>query len=79
MEGGQALAGYPARLFRRERGEASRVDADRVHRHRYITEFRARCVRLDTDLPLLVEADGELLGTTPATFEVIPGAIQLKI
>jgi diacylglycerol kinase (ATP) len=47
--------------------------------HRYITEVRARRVRLNTDLPLRVEADGELLGTTPATFEVIPGAIQLKI
>jgi diacylglycerol kinase (ATP) len=47
--------------------------------HRYIAEFQACRVRLDTDLPLPIEADGELLGTTPATFEIIPGAIQLKI
>jgi diacylglycerol kinase family enzyme len=29
-------------------------------------------------LPFDIEADGELLGTTPATFEVIAGAIRLK-
>jgi len=32
--------------------------------------------RVDADLPFDIEADGELLGTTPATFEVIPGAIR---
>ena len=31
------------------------------------------------DQPFDIEADGEVLGTTPATFEIIPGAIQLKI
>ena len=47
--------------------------------HRNIAELRAGRVRVDTDQPFLVEADGEILGTTPATFGVIPGAIRLKV
>jgi YegS/Rv2252/BmrU family lipid kinase len=47
--------------------------------HRHIAELEAFRIRIETDLPLPIEADGELLGTTPATFEVLPGAIQLKI
>lgn len=47
--------------------------------HRHIAELAAARVHVDAALPLPVEADGELLGTTPATFEVLPGAIALKI
>jgi YegS/Rv2252/BmrU family lipid kinase len=47
--------------------------------HRNIAEFRARAVRVQADRPLPIEADGEVLGTTPATFEVIPEAIRVKI
>ena len=47
--------------------------------HRNIAELRAGRVQVDTDQPFLVEADGEILGTTPATFGVIPGAIRLKV
>jgi diacylglycerol kinase family enzyme len=36
-------------------------------------------LRVDADPPFDIEADGEVLGTTSATFEIIPGAIQLKI
>jgi diacylglycerol kinase (ATP) len=46
--------------------------------HRNIATLRAGRVRVDADLPFDIEADGELLGTTPATFDVIPGAIRLK-
>jgi diacylglycerol kinase family enzyme len=42
--------------------------------HRNIAELRASRVRVEADPPLEIEADGEILGTTPATFEVIPGA-----
>jgi len=31
------------------------------------------------DQPLAVEADGEILGTTPVTVDVVPGAITLKV
>ena len=46
--------------------------------HRNIAELRAGQVLLDADQPFLVEADGEILGTTPARFGVIPEAIRLK-
>lgn len=44
-----------------------------------IKEFMAARVEVTTEKPLQVEADGEVLGTTPALFEVVPGAIQIKI
>jgi diacylglycerol kinase (ATP) len=47
--------------------------------HRNIAELRASHVRIETDPPFLVEADGEVVGTTPATFEIIPAPIQVKI
>jgi diacylglycerol kinase (ATP) len=47
--------------------------------HRHIVELRARNIRLDADPPLQIEADGEVLGTTPATFAVVPRAIRLKV
>jgi YegS/Rv2252/BmrU family lipid kinase len=47
--------------------------------HPDIEEYkRVRC-SITSDRPLLIEADGEVLGTTPATFEVIPEAIALKV
>jgi diacylglycerol kinase (ATP) len=47
--------------------------------HRDIVELRASRLRIETDTPFPVEADGEVVGTTPATFEVIPGPIQVKV
>jgi diacylglycerol kinase (ATP) len=47
--------------------------------HRDIVELRASRLRIETDPPFPVEADGEVVGTTPATFEVIPGPIQVKV
>ncbi len=47
--------------------------------HRHIMELRAGRVRVEADPPLPIEADGEILGTTPATFEVVPGAVRLKV
>jgi diacylglycerol kinase family enzyme len=43
--------------------------------------FEAKRVRcsVESERPLLVEADGELLGTTPASFEVLRDAINLKV
>jgi diacylglycerol kinase (ATP) len=38
---------------------------------------RARRVEIDADQPVGVEADGELAGTTPAVFEIMPGALQV--
>jgi diacylglycerol kinase (ATP) len=47
--------------------------------HRNIVELRASRVRIETDLPFRIEADGEVLGSTPATFEVIQKPILLKV
>ena len=47
--------------------------------HRNIAELRACRVQVDADRPFLVEADGEMLGTTPASFGIIPGVIRLKV
>jgi len=38
---------------------------------------RARRVEIDGDQPIGLEADGELAGTTPAVFEIVPGALQV--
>jgi YegS/Rv2252/BmrU family lipid kinase len=48
--------------------------------HPHIDELRVRrALHVDADRPLPIEADGEVLGFTPATFEVIPQAIQMKL
>ncbi|MDQ3964244.1 MAG: diacylglycerol kinase family lipid kinase [Actinomycetota bacterium] len=39
---------------------------------------RVRCA-ITADRPLPIEADGEVLGTTPATFEVLPEIIRIKV
>jgi diacylglycerol kinase (ATP) len=47
--------------------------------HRNIAEMRVSRVTVEADAPYPIEADGEMLGTTPATFEVIPAALRLKV
>ncbi len=47
--------------------------------HPRIVEYRAREVSVEAERPLPIEADGEILGHTPATFRVVPEAIRLKI
>ena len=40
--------------------------------HRKVTVLRARRVHVEPERPLPLELDGELPGTTPATFEIAP-------
>jgi diacylglycerol kinase (ATP) len=48
--------------------------------HQRIAEFRVKQVlRVEADRPLPVEADGEVLGSTPATFEILPQAVLMKL
>ena len=42
-----------------------------------VQRFRCRRVRLETERPAKVHGDGELLGESPAEFEVIPGAVRV--
>jgi diacylglycerol kinase (ATP) len=41
--------------------------------------LRGRRVVVDAPTPLPIELDGEQPGTTPATFEVVPGALRLRV
>jgi YegS/Rv2252/BmrU family lipid kinase len=47
--------------------------------HRNIAELRAAQLSIEAEPGFGVEADGELLGATPASFGLIPGAIRLKV
>jgi diacylglycerol kinase (ATP) len=48
--------------------------------HDHVQEFRVkRRLVIDADRPLPIEADGEVLGTTPATVDVLPQPIQMKL
>jgi diacylglycerol kinase family enzyme len=47
--------------------------------HPSIKEYMAARVEVETDVPLQVEADGEILGKTKAIFEILPDALRLKI
>jgi YegS/Rv2252/BmrU family lipid kinase len=44
-----------------------------------VAEFLAERIEVHTDAPLAVEVDGEVIGSTPATFDLLPAAIPLKI
>jgi YegS/Rv2252/BmrU family lipid kinase len=47
--------------------------------HPHIKELRGREITVESDVALPVEGDGEVLGTTPATFRVVPEVLALKI
>ena len=41
--------------------------------------LRGAVVSVDADVPLPVELDGEQPGTTPVRFDVVPGALRLRV
>ncbi|MHB8927344.1 MAG: diacylglycerol/lipid kinase family protein [Bacillota bacterium] len=45
--------------------------------HPRVKTYRAVKVTIESPVPLLVHADGEIVGLTPVTFELIPGALAL--
>ena len=47
--------------------------------HPDIEEAKRARLSVSADRPLLIEADGEVIGHTPATFEVLRDALRLKI
>jgi diacylglycerol kinase (ATP) len=74
-----------ALVFRGPRSDALTM-LPRIYRHGdhvpdpHIHEMRAKIrVAVDADRPLPISADGELLGTTPATFQIVPRALLLKL
>ena len=48
-------------------------------RHRKVEVVRSPWVDVDAAEPLPIELDGEESGTTPARFEVRPGALTLRV
>ncbi|MEX1177875.1 MAG: YegS/Rv2252/BmrU family lipid kinase [Nitriliruptor sp.] len=70
----QAWTGTPVDVLRagpslRHGTHTSRAD---------VREWNSTTVAVDGP-PLVVEADGEVLGTTPATFDLLPGALRIKL
>ncbi|MFN2526878.1 MAG: diacylglycerol kinase family protein [Actinomycetota bacterium] len=47
--------------------------------HPDIEEFKRARLSITSERPLLIEADGEVLGYTPARFELLPEAVSLKV
>ena len=47
--------------------------------HPDVEEAKRVRVSLETDQPVLIEADGEVLGHTPAEFEVLKDLLNLKV
>jgi YegS/Rv2252/BmrU family lipid kinase len=47
--------------------------------HPHILEYRSTRVDVESDRTLRVEVDGEPIGATPATFEVLPRALRFKV
>jgi diacylglycerol kinase (ATP) len=47
--------------------------------HPKIDHLRGRSVTVDSPSPLPIALDGEQPGTTPVTFEVVPGALRLRV
>lgn len=41
--------------------------------------IRGRAVTVESEHPLPVQLDGEQPGTTPASFEIVPGALRLRV
>ncbi len=74
-----------ALIFNGPRSEAITM-LPRIFRHGghvpdpHIQEMRAKIrVAVSADRPLQVVADGQVLGSTPATFQIVPGSILLKL
>jgi len=49
-----------------------------VH-HPKVEVLRSRTLSIDAAEPLPIELDGEVVGTTPSSWEVVPGALQVRV
>jgi YegS/Rv2252/BmrU family lipid kinase len=47
--------------------------------HPHILEYRSTRVHIESDRKLRVEVDGEPIGTTPVTFQILPRALRFKV
>ena len=56
-----------------------KIYAGRHLAHPRVDLVRGRRVSIDGEIPLPVVLDGEQVGTTPARFEVVPGALRVRV
>ena len=54
-----------------------KVFSGRHVEHPLVEVYDARRVRIEAERPLAVQADGEIVATTPATLEMVPAAIRV--
>ena len=50
-----------------------------LHRDDNVRVFRGRDIRIETDRPRAMQADGDLIGETPVTLRVLPGAVRVLV
>ena len=50
-----------------------------LHRDDNVQVFRGRHIRIETDRPRPMQADGELIGETPVTVRVLPSAVRMLV
>jgi YegS/Rv2252/BmrU family lipid kinase len=69
-------------------GDVSKVDflttAPKIYKGRHVTHPKVEVVRsasvgVDAGERLPIEVEGEQVGTTPAVFEVVPGALRVRV
>ena len=69
-------------------GDVSKVDflttAPKIYKGRHVHHpkvevLRSAHVEVDATVTLPIELEGEQVGTTPATFEVVPGALRVRV
>jgi diacylglycerol kinase (ATP) len=59
--------------------QAPGIYAGRHVKHPKVEVLRSARVTVDADERLPIELDGEQVGTTPITFELVPGALKLRV
>jgi diacylglycerol kinase family enzyme len=69
-------------------GDVGKVDflttAPKIYKGRHVTHpkvdvLRSRRVEVDAAEHLPIEVEGEQVGTTPAVFELVPGALRVRV
>jgi YegS/Rv2252/BmrU family lipid kinase len=58
---------------------APRLYTGKYLAHRKVDHLRSAAIEIDAAEPLPVEVDGEPIGSTPARFEVVPGAVRVRV
>jgi len=67
----KTILDYPLYLFRMIRERPSK------HLSHFINSNK--CVMVKSSIPLPVQADGDIIGTTPVEIEVLPGAVTVFV